>query len=98
LNPMRQRHWVACLVTFCALAQVACSEASKPPPPPPAVVYVATVARRDVPLYVEAVASLDGYVNADIRARVRGFLRTQDYNDGAVVKSGQLLFTIESTD
>ena len=43
------------------------------------------VARRDLPLYIEAVASLDGYVNADIRARVRGYLRSQNYKDGAQV-------------
>ena len=57
-----------------------------------------TVAKRDVPLYIEAVGALDGYVNADIRARVRGYLRTQDYKDGSPVKAGQLLFTIEPTE
>ncbi len=88
--------------TTLALASVlalgACAEEKKPPPPPPPTVLVATVARRDVPLYIEAVGALDGYVNAEIRARVRGFLRTQDYKDGSTVKKGQLLFTIESTE
>ncbi len=46
-------------------------------------------------LFIEAVGTLDGYVNADIRARVKGYLRTQNYKDGAPVKEGQLLFTIE---
>jgi membrane fusion protein (multidrug efflux system) len=95
---MREKRSVQWLVVCCGLWLAACAEATKPPPPPPAIVNIATVTRRDVPLYVEAVASLDGYVNAEIRARVRGFLRTQDYKDGAVVKAGQLLFTIESTD
>jgi membrane fusion protein (multidrug efflux system) len=76
-------------------ALVACGESKKPPPPPPPTVYVTTVTRRDVPLYVEAVGSLDGYVNAEVRARVRGYLRTQEYLDGAFVKAGQMLFTIE---
>jgi membrane fusion protein, multidrug efflux system len=75
-----------------------CSPPKKAPPPGPPTVLVAPVVRRDVALYTEAVASLDGYVNADIRARVKGFLRTQDYKDGATVKSGQLLFTIEASD
>jgi membrane fusion protein (multidrug efflux system) len=66
--------------------------------PPPPLVYVAPVARRDVPLYIDSVAVLDGYDNADIRARVRGFLKTQGYKDGARVKSGDLLFTIEPTE
>ena len=39
---------------------------------------VVPVERREVPLYVEAVATLDGYVNADIRARVKGYLKTQN--------------------
>jgi membrane fusion protein (multidrug efflux system) len=56
------------------------------------------VTPRDVPLYIEAVGALDGYVNAEIRARVRGYLRTQDYRDGAEVKAGQMLFTIEPTE
>jgi membrane fusion protein, multidrug efflux system len=57
-----------------------------------------TVGKRDLPLFIEAVGSLDGYVNADIRARVRGYLQTQSYKDGAEVKAGQTLFTIESTE
>jgi membrane fusion protein (multidrug efflux system) len=46
-------------------------------------------------LTAEAVGTLDGYVNAEIRARVKGFLKSQDYSDGAYVKKGQLLFTID---
>ena len=88
----------AALALTSALALGACGEAKKPPPPPPPTVMVTTVARRDVPIYIEAVGALDGYVNAEIRARVRGYLRTQDYKDGSNVKAGQLLFTIESTD
>ncbi|MBV9947539.1 MAG: efflux RND transporter periplasmic adaptor subunit [Myxococcales bacterium] len=73
----------------------ACNEARPAPPPPPPTVYVAVATRRDVPLFIEAVGALDGYVNADIRARVRGYLQRQDYKDGATVKAGQTLFTID---
>jgi membrane fusion protein (multidrug efflux system) len=78
----------------------ACGDDKKPAagPPPPAKVAVATVERRDVPLYIEAVGAFDGYVNADIRARVRGYLETQAYKDGSTVKAGQTLFTIEATE
>ena len=92
MNAIATRFLAAAL----ALALGACEEAKKPPPPPPPTVYVTTIARRDLPVYIESVASLDGFVNAEIRARVRGYLRTQDYKDGAFVKSGALLFTIES--
>jgi membrane fusion protein (multidrug efflux system) len=77
---------------------LACEKRAPAPPPSPPTVYVTTVGRRDVPLFIEAVSTLDGYDNADIRARVRGFLQTQAYKDGASVKSGQPLFTIESTE
>jgi membrane fusion protein (multidrug efflux system) len=83
-------------------AMIALSSCARPkgvaPTAPPPTVYVQTVEPRDVPLYVEAVGSLDGYDNADIRARVRGFLQSQNYKDGAPIKSGELLFTIESTE
>jgi membrane fusion protein, multidrug efflux system len=83
------------------LALVACSNENKKAPagpPPPAPVAVATVAKSDVSLYIEAVGSLDGYVNADIRARVKGYLQSQGYKDGSSVKTGQTLFTIEPTE
>lgn len=67
-------------------------------PPPPASVGVVTIQKRDLPLFIEAVASLDGYVNADMRARVRGYLRSQNYKDGANVKEGETLFTIDSSE
>jgi membrane fusion protein (multidrug efflux system) len=77
-------------------ALAACTQDKPPPPtPPPAQVGVITVGRRDVALYIEAIGTLDGYVNAEIRARVRGFLERQGYTDGAPVKAGQLMFTIE---
>ena len=77
-----------------------CSEAKKAPagPPPPATVLVAPVTRRDLSLAVETMATLDGYVNAEIRARVKGYLQSQAYKDGAAVKTGQLLFTLEPTE
>ncbi len=89
----------AALLVLCALAVASCADKKGPPaPPPPPMVYVASVTKRDVPLYVESVGALDGYDNADIRARVRGYLRSQAYKDGSRVKAGDLLFTIESTE
>lgn len=84
------------LVCGLGLGLVACREAKKeaPPPAPPTVVVV-PVTKQSVTLSNEAVGTVDGYVNADIRARVRGFLQSQDYKEGATVKKGQLLFTIE---
>jgi membrane fusion protein (multidrug efflux system) len=94
-------HHVAWLGGFAGLALLAgCAESkakTSAPPPPPAV-QTARVVRRDVPLFLEALGSLDGYVNADIRARVRGVLQAQRYKDGATVKEGQLLFMIDPSE
>lgn len=92
------RSTVAVVIPFAALLGNACAAKKAPPPRPPPLVYVAPVAKRDVPLYTDSVATLDGYDNADIRARVRGYLRSQRYKDGARVKVGDLLFTIEQTE
>jgi membrane fusion protein (multidrug efflux system) len=56
---------------------------------------VAAVALRDVPISEEWVGTLDGFVNAQIRAQVSGYLLRQAYADGAVVKKGDLLFEID---
>jgi membrane fusion protein (multidrug efflux system) len=82
-----------------ALALSACKpEAAKPPPPPPPKVMVETVRKRPVELYSDNVGQIDGYVNAEIRARVRGYLQQQLYRDGSQVKAGQLLFTIDPSE
>ena len=71
----------------------------KPPPPiPPPTVLVAPAVQQDLSLTAEFVGTIDGYVNAEIRARVKGFLKTQDYQDGAFVKAGKVLFTIDPSE
>src|SRR5262249_50284029 len=76
-------------------AGVGCAETKAKVTPPPPTVTVARVVRQDVALYIEAVGNVDGFVNAEIRARVRGILQAQRYKDGAGVKQGQLLCTID---
>jgi membrane fusion protein (multidrug efflux system) len=66
-----------------------------PAPPPPATVEVAEVVQQDVPVYSEWIGTLDGMVNADIRAQVSGYLLRQDYKEGSFVRKGQLLFEID---
>src|SRR5262245_42727907 len=68
---------------------------SAPPSPPPPGVEVAEVKQEDVPIYSEWIGSLDGMVNADIRAQVTGYLLRQRYTEGSFVRKGQLLFEID---
>lgn len=86
---------LACLLCMFAAACSRGSGAAPPPAPPPPLVYVAEVKRQDLTLYNESLADVSGYVDAEIRARVRGFLKTQHYRDGGQVKAGDLLFTID---
>ena len=67
--------------------------ASSAPPPP--VVQVATVVQQDTPIYSEWVATLDGYVNAQIQPRVAGYIIRQNYKEGSVVRKGEVLFEID---
>jgi membrane fusion protein (multidrug efflux system) len=58
-------------------------------------VEVALVEQRDVPIYRQWIGTLDGMVNAAIKAQVTGYLLTQNYTEGSFVKKGQLLFEID---
>jgi RND family efflux transporter MFP subunit len=58
-------------------------------------VEVVQVQKEDVPIYAEWIGTLDGLVNADVRAQVTGYLLIQGYQEGAYVKQGQLLFQID---
>src|ERR1700689_467425 len=62
---------------------------------PPPEVMVAPVEKKDVAIYSEWIGTLDGLVNADVKAQVTGYLLQQDYQEGALVQKGQLLFQID---
>jgi len=64
-------------------------------PGPVPDVQVVQVQQEDVPIIHEWIGTLDGFVNADVRAQVTGYLLTQSYQEGAFVKKGQLLFQID---
>jgi len=62
--------------------------------PAPAV-EVARVQQKDVPIQREWIGTLDGTVNAAIKAQVTGYLLTQNYTEGSFVNKGQSLFEID---
>jgi membrane fusion protein (multidrug efflux system) len=64
-------------------------------PQAPRTVEVAAVEERDLPIQREWIGALDGLVNADIKAQVTGYLLRQDYQEGSLVRKGQLLFEID---
>jgi membrane fusion protein (multidrug efflux system) len=72
----------------------ACSEKEKPAPPEMTVPVAAPVQQK-VPVVREWVGMLEGLVNANIVAQVSGYLVSQNYDNGSLVKKGQLLFQID---
>jgi membrane fusion protein (multidrug efflux system) len=61
----------------------------------PPEVKVIAVAQRDVPIVSEWVATLDGYVNAQIQPQVSGYIIKQTYKEGSPVHNGAVLFEID---
>ncbi len=88
------------LLLCCTLALLlsGCSKSgSEAPGSGPQEVLVTEVIQQDVPVVREWIGSLDGSVNADIRARVSGYLVSQSYKEGTLVHKGDPLFQIDSS-
>lgn len=88
--------WAAIVLIAVALAGSGCSRAtSAAGSPRPPDVEVVPVQQKDIPVYHEWIGTLDGMVNAAIRAQVTGYLLRQNYSEGSFVRKGQLLFEID---
>ena len=85
---------IICLTSVSLLAAAGCSK-PKPQAMAPLEVEVAQVEQKDIPIYSEWIGTLDGMVNAEIRAQVSGYLLRQNYTEGSFVRKGQLLFEID---
>jgi len=83
---------VAALV---ALALAAACGKEAPPQMPPADVLVMAAETQEVPVYHEWVGTMTGFINANIKPQVKGYLLTKDYLEGSVVQTNQLLFQID---
>jgi len=84
------------LLVFClGFSFFAACKKQEPTGPPPPEVLVVDVIQKDVPIYSEWVGTMDGLVNATIRAQVSGYLIKQNYREGELVKKGQVLFEID---
>jgi RND family efflux transporter MFP subunit len=82
------------LVATLSLAS-GCGRTNAAPAVPSPEVEVAKVVQEDVPIVSEWVATLDGYVNAQIQAQVAGYVVAQNYKEGSLVRKGQILFQID---
>jgi RND family efflux transporter MFP subunit len=92
----RRRSVFSILVLAATAATLAgCGQENRYVPPPPPKVTVATPTQQAVTRYLEANGNLAAVNTADLVARVAGFVASVNYEDGAFVKKGTLLFTIE---
>ena len=80
---------------ICGLCIASCSKKPAQTDPAPPEVLVTTVTPQDVPRVLERVATLDGFINANINAQVQGYIVARDYTEGSIVKVGDLLFQID---
>src|SRR5579864_1183716 len=97
---MLRRHFVKWMTVGVIVIGVAvsagCSKNTQASnPAEPVTVEVVRVEQKDVPIYSEWIGTLDGLVNADIKAQVSGYLQKQAYTEGDFVQKGQLLFEID---
>jgi RND family efflux transporter MFP subunit len=78
-----------------ALLASGCKKTNQYAPPPPAKVSVAKPLAEKITRYLEATGNTAPVASVDLVARVEGFVQGISYIDGAAVKTGDILFTIE---
>lgn len=66
------------------------------PPPAPRLVDVAKVIQKDVPLYIDEIGTCTAFESVQVQAQVSGQITSRNFQDGADVKKGDILFTIDS--
>ena len=85
----------ALLASLLLLAGCAGNSQSPASSQAPLDVIVVPVEQKDVPIYGDWVATLDGYINANIQPQVSGYLIKQDYQEGSYVHKDDVLFEID---
>jgi RND family efflux transporter MFP subunit len=88
------RIWPTIVIVAVLLVNGGCGKSEQPQARPPEV-EVVQVEQKDVPISKEWVGTLEGFVNAQIRPQVTGYLLRQTYKDGSFVRKDQLLFEID---
>ena len=92
---METRRALFALLTVAAALSAGCSRQKAPPAPAPAAVSVAEVTEREVMEWDEYTGRLEPVESVEVRARVNGYLESIHFEDGALVKKGDLLFVID---
>lgn len=83
------------LVVALLLLRSFTAQKKQPPPPPPRPVAVAKVVTKDVPLYLDEIGTCAAAETVQVQAQVTGQIISRDFQDGADVKTGDVLFRID---
>ncbi len=94
---VKQVLFICVAVTLISIFAGGCRKKNVAPQMPPPAVVVSHPSQRDVTVYLKYPGQVRAKEIVDIQARVRGYLESVDFEDGAMVKKGQKLFTIEKT-
>jgi RND family efflux transporter MFP subunit len=83
------------LASLSVLLSASAAIAQGPPPADPPPVTVAKPVMKDVQDMDEFIGRFEGIQRVEVRARVQGYLDKIHFTDGALVKAGDPLFTID---
>ena len=86
--------WLALCVTLALLSGCTKKGVDVNSLGPPEVLFTEVI-QKDVPVVREWIGSLDGSIDADVRARVSGYVISLNYKEGRLVNKGDLLFQID---
>lgn len=93
---MKLKHWgFGLFLGLFGLGLTGCEERNQFVPPPPPEVTVATPVTRNVVNSIEFTGTTRATARVDLKARVSGYLQKIEFEDGQMVKKGDLLFVIE---
>lgn len=90
-----RRPLAAAIILAILMASAACGDKNTYVPPPPPQVTVSQPVRREVTDYLEFTGNTQAINTVQLRARVQGYLEKVFFQDGDLVKKGQLLFQIQ---
>jgi multidrug efflux system membrane fusion protein len=86
---------IIALVVLLLLLRAFAGRQKATPPPAPRPVDVAKVIQKDVPLYLDEIGTCTAFETVQVQSQVSGQITARNFQDGADVKKGDILFTID---
>jgi multidrug efflux system membrane fusion protein len=86
---------IVALIVLLLLLRAIAGRQKPPPAPAPRPVDVAKVIQKDVPLYLDEIGTCTAFETVQVQAQVSGQITSRNFQDGADVKKGDVLFTID---